>query len=195
MTGPPFGVYRFELTPEEARAVAGRTALRAAMAARPLTAGIAPIFAFLAMLIGASTLAWAGLIGARAAEIAVLGLIMIYGAWRGAGMIPLRRAYRAQRRRAEALGRAGLLTAAVDAEMVKLSAAASFGAWRYADCVDADLADGILYLWRANGDAAVLPTRAAPPGEAESMLAFWREHVGRSENQPPLPASAGRGSG
>src|SRR5579863_2179291 len=163
-------VCEFELTAEETRKIASRRAFRAAMGGLGPGTRMAPVAIFLGLLALAAGLALSGVVAKRHAEIAILLLIPGYALARSAANLRVRRAYRAERRRAEALGRAGMVRVEADERQIAMSAAATLAGLRYADGVDADEADDVLYVWGANGETVAVPTRVLPPGEAQRFL-------------------------
>lgn len=169
----------FELTEDEARRIAARRSFRAALGGLTPRYRNAPLVVFAGVLAIAAGLALAGAVSRRAAEIAILLAIIGYAVARSGANIALRGAYRAERARAEALGRSGRMRVEGDATHIALSAAAPICALSYADCLTADEADGILYLWGANGQTVAIPTRALPPGAAEPLLARVRAAMSR----------------
>lgn len=168
-------ICEFELSEEETRKIAARRSFRAALGGLTPRLRTAPLAIFVGLLAVAAGLALAGLVARRAAEIAILLLVIGYAVVRSGANVALRRAYRAERRRAEALGRSGRLRVEADEAYISLAAAAPIGALRYADCLEADEADGMIYLWGADGQTITVPVRALPPGASELLLARIRE--------------------
>ncbi len=169
----------FELTEDETRRIAARRSFRAALGGLTPRYRNAPLVTFAGVLAVAAGLALAGVVSRRVAEIAILVAIIGYALARSGANIVMRRSYRAERARAEALGRSGRMRAEGDAKHIALTAAAPICALRYADCRAADEADGILYLWGADGQTLAIPTRALPPGVAEPFLARVRAAMSR----------------
>jgi hypothetical protein len=162
----------FTLTDDETRKIASRRAFRAAMGGLSPVRRNAPLAVFVGLMAVAVGLALAGIVARRSAEIAILLLVIAYALARSAANLQLRRAYRDERRRAEALGRSGDLRFEADEGGVTLAAAAPIDALAFADCTEADEADDMLYFWGQGGRAISVPTRVLPPGEAQRLKAL-----------------------
>ena len=168
---PPFRlVCHFTLTDDETRKIAARRAFRAAMGGLSPARRNAPLAVFVGLMAVAVGLALSGVVARRGAEFAILLLVIVYALARSADNFQLRRAYREERRRAEALGRSADLCFVADENGVSLTAAAPIDALGFAACTEADEADDLLYFWGAGGRAITAPTRALPPGEAQRLI-------------------------
>ena len=165
---------RFALSAEETRRIAARRAFRAAMGGLAPGRRNAPLMVFVGLLAVAAGLGLGGIVSRRAAEIAILSLVIAYALARSAANFGVRRAYRAARAEAEALGRSGELRFEADENGVALFAAAPIDALPFAQCVEADEVDGVLYFWGEGSRAIIAPTRAMPPGEAERLMGLAR---------------------
>jgi hypothetical protein len=181
MTGEaaPFQlICEFELSEEETRKIVARRSFRAALGGLTPRVRAAPLAIFAGLLAVAAGLAVAGVVSRRVAEIAILLLVIGFAVARSGANFALRRAYRAERGRAEALGRSGRIRVQADEDRISLAAAAPIGALRYADCLEADEADDVIYLWGADGQTIAIPTRVLPPGASALFLARIRAEIG-----------------
>ncbi len=157
--GGGFGPYAFSLTADEARIAAARAGLRHALAGG-LTAGhLAPLAAFVLAILFVAILALTGLLGRRPAEAS---LLICAGAFLVQRLLTRRRFF-VSRRLAEAeierLRAAGPLTLTVEADGLRLDGLSAPMRWRFADCLDAEDAGGLVYLWPSQGAPAIAPTR------------------------------------
>lgn len=170
---PAFGPFAFELTPEEAGAAASRLALRAALEDGLLARHLAPLAAFVLAMLFAAILAFTGLVSRREAEIVLLcaaGAFMLQRFWS-------RRRFGSARRSAarwvEALRSAGQMIVSVDEGGLRLAAGPLQSAWSFAEARDVEDAGGMVYVWPARGEPAVLPARVFPDQtEVTRFVAF-----------------------
>ena len=84
---------------------------------------------------------------------------------------------------------AGPLVLSVDETGLGLAGAAPPARWNFADCLEAEDAGGLVYLWPRSGSPAIVPTRVfAGAAAAAGFVEFVR---GRLPRRIALPA-AGR---
>jgi len=188
MTAPQdaaFGPYAFSLTADEARTAAARAGLRRSLAGGLIGAHLAPLAAFVLAIVFVAVLGLTGLIGRRPAEAA---LILAAAAFLTQRLVTRRRFF-ANRRRAEAeveaLAAAGELTLNVEADGLRLDGPAQPMRWRFADCVDAEDAGGLVYLWPRRGAPAIAPSRAfRDVTEASQFARYLASRLPRSLARP-----------
>jgi hypothetical protein len=154
-----FGPYAFSLTVDEARIAAARAGLRRALAGGLTAAHFAPLAAFVLAIVFVAILALTGLIGRRPAEAALLVCVAAFLAQR----LVTRRRFFVSRRLAEAeiesLRAAGPLVLNVEVDGLRIDGGPEPTRWRFADCLDAEDAGGLVYLWPRRGAPAIAPTR------------------------------------
>jgi hypothetical protein len=175
-----FGPYAFSLTVDEARIAAARAGLRRALAGGLTGAHFAPLAAFVLAILFVAILAFTGLLGRRPAEAALLICAAAFLIQR----LVTRRRFFASRRLAEAeiesLRAAGALTLTVEADGLRLDGLAAPMRWSFADCLDAEDAGGLVYLWPRHGAPAIAPTRVFQDGaEASRFVQFLRSRLPR----------------
>lgn len=178
--GASFGPYAFALTPEEAEAAAARYGLRRALAGGLTARHHAPLAAFTLAVLFASILAFTGLIGRRAGEIAILLSAMAFMVqrlmthWRlHSARVRAREAF-AQSRREQ--------TILVGPDGVAVESGGTARRVAFDDVDDAEDAGGLVYLWLRAGDPVVIPTRVLPGAQAEAARLVSR--VGRGRLSP-----------
>jgi hypothetical protein len=192
-----FGPYAFSLTADEARIAAARAGLRRALAGG-LTAGhFAPLAAFVLAILFVAILALTGLVGRRPAEAALLVCAAAFLVQR----LATRRRFFVSRRVADAeierLRAAGALVLSVEADGLRLDGGPTPQRWRFADCLDAEDAGGLVYLWPRQGAPAIAPTRVfRDQTEAARFARFLRSRLpGRVARAPTddddAPATGG----
>ncbi len=173
----------YTLTLEEAEVAAARAAWRASLRDGLLTRHLAPLAAFMLIVLFAAILGWTGLIPRRSAEFALLLAVaayMIYRLW------TRRRFYHAQR---AAAGWARAFHAdpsrlALDEDGFSLDGAAQSRRWRFEDGLEIEQVAGLVYVWPKRGEPLVWPLRAhADAVEAEQFLG-----VARARASSPRPA-------
>jgi len=175
-----FGPYAFSLTDDEARIAAARAGLRRALASGLTAAHFAPLAAFVLTILFIAILALTGLLGRRSAEAALLVSAAAFLAQR----LLTRRCFFVSRRLAEAeierLRAAGPQVLSVEAEGLRLDGGPAPRRWRFADCLDAEDAGGLVYLWPRQGAPAIAPTRIfADETEASRFAQFLRSRLPR----------------
>ena len=183
-----FGPYVFALTEDEARVAAARYGLRRALAGGLTTSHLAPLAAFALTVLFVAILGLTGLMGRRPAEAILLVAAALFLLQR----LVARRRFFASRRAAAAefagLGAASLVLT-VEADGLRLDGAASPRLWRFVDCIDAEDAGGLVYLWPRVGAPAVAPTRIfADAAEAARFARHLRAQLARrlAPGQPDL---------
>jgi hypothetical protein len=184
----PFGPFAFELTPDEAHVAASLAALRRALAGGLSKRQLAPLAAFGLVMAFASILALTGLVSRRHGEIALLLAAVAFMLHR----LSSRRRFLLARRESaasiEAIRSAGVVVVAVDEEGLTFHGAAAPARWNFVDCVEAEDAAGMIYLWPRAGAPAFLPTRAFASAEAAAdFVAYVRVQMRAAS--APLPLS------
>ena len=183
---PGFGPTVFQLTADEARIAAARSGLRRALAGRLTRAHFAPLAAFVLAISFTAILTLTGLVGRRTGEIALLlatGAFMVQ-------RLTTRRRFASARRAAdgeiEAMRAAGRLVLSVDETGLDLDGAPASARWRFADCLEAEDAGGLIYLWPLAGPPAIVPTRVFADAEAAAgFVEFLRARLPRRLALPP----------
>ena len=175
-----FGPYAFSLTVDEARIAAARTGLRRALAGGLTAAHLAPLAAFVLAILFVAALALTGLVGRRPAEAALLICAAAFLVQR----LATRRRFFVSRRVAEAqierLRAAGPLVLSIDADGLRLEGGPASTRWRFADCLEAENAGGLVYLWPRQGAPAIAPTRIfRDETEASRFAQFLRSRLPR----------------
>lgn len=162
----PFGPFAFELTPDEAHIAASLAALRRALAGGLSKRQLAPLAAFGLVMALASILALTGLVSRRHGEIALLLAVIAFMLHR----LSSRRRFLLARRESaasiEAIRSAGVVVVAVDRLGLTFHGASAPARWNFVDCIEAEDAGGMIYLWPRAGAPAFLPTRAFPDAQA-----------------------------
>jgi hypothetical protein len=174
MSLPAFGPYEFEPTSDEAKIAASRAALRLALAGGLTARHLAPLAAFLLAMVFAAILAWTGLITRRHGEIALLLAAAAFMVHR----IMIRRRFLRARREStatvEAMRSRGAVVARADERGLEISGAR----WEFADCLEAEDAGGMVYLWPRSGTPAFLPTRVfGDEAAARAFVAFAKARM------------------
>ena len=176
----------YSLTEEEAQIAAARAAWRASLSDGLLARHLAPLAAFMLIVLFAAILGWTGLIARRAAEIALLlaaAAYMIYRLW------TRRRFYRAQRAAAGwAKGlRAEPSRLALDEDGFSLEHGAASRRWRFTDGLEIEQVGGMVYVWPKIGEPLVWPQRAHVDAvEAERFLGLARARAGSPRPAPAI---------
>jgi hypothetical protein len=175
-----FGPYAFSLTADEARIAAARAGLRRALAGGLTAAHFAPLAAFVLAILFVAILALTGLLGRRPAEAALLICAAAFLVQR----LVTRRRFFVSRRLAEAeiesLRAAALLTLTVEADSLRLDGPAASMRWSFGDCLEAEDAGGLVYLWPCRGAPAIAPTRIfRDQEEALRFVQFLRSRLPR----------------
>ncbi|MGA2042221.1 MAG: hypothetical protein ABSG83_02505 [Roseiarcus sp.] len=171
----------FALTEQDARTAAARAGLRAALAGRLSRHHAAPLVAFTLLVTFVAILAFAGLLGRRRAEAALIVAAMAFMAVRMAAHWRLRSARNRNFAALDALRRAGMARIRLDDSSLHLETSAGARRLRFADCDEAEDAGAILYLWPRAGAPAVIPVSAfADERAARDFLALLRAAIGRA---------------
>ena len=175
-----FGPYAFSLTADEARIAAARAGLRRALAGGLTAAHFAPLAAFVLAILFVAILALTGLLGRRPAEAALLICAAAFLVQR----LVMRRRFFVSRRFAEAeierLRAAGALVLSVEAEGLRLDGGPEPTRWRFVDCLEAEDAGGLVYLWPRRGAPAIAPARVfRDQTEAARFAQFLRSRLPR----------------
>jgi len=168
-----FGPYRFSLTDGEVRTAAARMALRGHLARRFERDHVAPLVAFVLLLVIVTALAFTGLIGRRLAEGALLIGAMGFLASRLLSHWRLRRALKSSLIALRALDGDPELALEVDRDGVSLRGARSCRRCPFSAGARVENVGGLIYLWPREGEPIPIPVRAfADPEEAEDFLTF-----------------------
>ena len=180
-----FGPYAFSLTADEARIAAARAGLRRALAGGLTAAHLAPLAAFVLAILFVAVLALTGLLGRRPAEAALLVCAAAFLAQR----LATRRRFFTSRRLAEARDRApARRRAARPQRRIRRAPARRRAAptrWRFVDCLEAEDAGGLVYLWPRPGAPAIAPTRIfRDEAEAARFVQFLRARLPRGAADP-----------
>ncbi|MGD0640957.1 MAG: hypothetical protein ABSC22_09445 [Roseiarcus sp.] len=182
---PGFGPYAFELTEDEARVAAARAGLRGALAGRLTSAHFAPLAAFVLAISFTAILALTGLVSRRFGEVALLLAIAAFMAQRLTTLRRFAAARRASVSEFEAMRDAGPLVVSVDETGLGLGGAAP-ARWNFVDCLEAEDAGGLIYLWPRSGLPAIVPTRVFEGAEAAAeFVEFLRGRLPRRLALPP----------
>jgi len=175
-----FGPYAFSLTADEARVAAARAGLKRALAGGLTADHFAPLAAFVLAILFIAVLALTGLLGRRPAEAALLVCAAAFLLQR----LATRRRFFVSRRVAEAeierLRAAAPLVLSVEADGLRLDGGPEPTRWRFADCLEAEDAGGLVYLWPRKGPPAIAPTRVfRDQTEAARFAQFLRSRLPR----------------
>jgi hypothetical protein len=166
-----FGPYAFTLAPAEAEAAAARLGLRVALRSGLLVRHLAPLAAFVAIIVFASVLAVTGLISRRAGEATLILAAAAFMIQRLATHWRIRRARREGRTAIARLRSAGALTASFGSNGLSFDIGGRTQRLSYSDCEGAEYAGGLIYVWLRDGVPIVVPTRAlADIGEAARLV-------------------------
>ena len=175
---PPTPI-RFALSADEALIGASRAALRGAFAGGLMNRHVAPLAAFVLMLVFVAILAFTGLMSRRLAE----ALIILAGAaFMIQRLFTRRRFVRAQRdarKWADAAAAAGEILARLDEDGLAFENPSLSRRWRFADAREYEDAGAMVYLWPKNsGPPAFFPARAfVDEGEAARWRDFARARI------------------
>jgi hypothetical protein len=167
-----FGPYYFSLTDEEVRVAAARIALCGDLSRRFARDYVAPLVAFVLLLVFVAILAFSGLLNRRIAEATLLLGAIAFMAIRLVSHWRLRGEHKSCLAAVQAVasGRLQLLVDHNGASLNGVEAArrCPFGAGARIENVA-----GLIYLWPREGQPIVVPVRAfADPGEVERFLDF-----------------------
>jgi hypothetical protein len=183
--GAVFGPYVFSLTVDETRVAAARAGLRRALAGGLVARHLAPLAAFTLAILFIAILALTGFVPQRPAEAA---LLIAAAAFLIQRMATRRRFYRLRRIAAseiEALGAAEQLTLSVGATGLRLEGAKAPMNWEFANCLDAEDAGGLVYLWPRQGAPAIAPARVfRDAGETSQFVRYLNARLPRGLARP-----------
>ena len=171
--GAAFGPYAFSLTADETRVAATRAGLRRGLAGGLIARHLAPLAAFMLALLFIAILALTGFVPQRPAEAA---LLIVAAAFLLQRMATRRRFYRLQRigaREVEPLGAADQLVLSVGETGLRLTGAGAPMTWEFVDCLEAEDAGGLIYLWPRQGAPAIAPTRVFRDAEEAARFARY----------------------
>jgi hypothetical protein len=181
MTGPTL---EFSLTQEETNVAASRFAWRFSLGQDLLARHLAPLAAFALAITFAALLGLTGLIGRRAAETALLlsaGAYMLYRLWTRRRFLTARRAALVW---GETMRAAAPVRLSLDAQGLRLDASSQCWKWRWVDGLEVEEISGLVYVWPAEGEPLVWPTRA------EGSEAFSDLVKARASATRRLPSAA-----
>jgi hypothetical protein len=174
-----FGPYAFTLAPAEAEAAAARAGLRLALKGGLLARHLAPLSAFILIIVFASLLALTGLIGRRAGEATLILAAAAFMIQRLANHWRIRCARREGRAAIARLQSAAAVTATFGSDALSLDVDGRIERLCYADCEEAEDAGGLIYVWLRDGAPVVVPTRAlADGGEAARLVSRLADRIG-----------------
>jgi hypothetical protein len=165
-----FGPYAFTLAPAEAEAAAARMGLRFALRGGLLARHLAPLTAFVLILVFSSALALTGLISRRAGEATLILAAMAFMIQRLSTHWRVQQARRDGCAAITRLGSACALTASFEGDSLLLDVDGRKLHLRYADCDEAEDAGGLIYVWPRDGAPIVVPTRALADAEEATRL-------------------------
>jgi hypothetical protein len=171
-----FGPCGFMLSPAETGAAVARFGLRAALRGGLIASNIAPLAAFVLIMVFATILALTGLISGRAGRATLLLAAALFLNQRLMTYWRIRRACIRGRAAIEAAA-GGAWSARIDESGMTLECGDRSRRLDYADCEEAEDADGLIYFWPREGAPIVLPARALPEGEAASLVAHARRRI------------------
>lgn len=167
--------YSFALTPEQAKAIAARAGLRAALMGRLSRSHVGPLVVFVLFLVFVAIFILTGLMSRRLGEAALLVAAIVFMASRMAAHWRLRGAKKSSLVAAMALQEAGEITIWIDEAGVRLETASKSRHLAYADCEEAEDAGEIIYLWPRRGEPVFIPAQTFETTEAaQKLLALAR---------------------
>jgi hypothetical protein len=171
----------FRLTPEQANAAASRAGLRVALAGRLSRDHIAPLVAFALFIAFVAILSFTGLMARRLGEAALIVAAIAFMAARMIAHWRMRALQKNSIAAAKTLQNSGPMFAKLDESGVRIESDAGSVHLAFADCGDAEDADGIIYLWPRNGAPAFIPANAFASEEiARTFLANVRQGIRRA---------------
>ncbi|RBP06403.1 hypothetical protein DFR50_13123 [Roseiarcus fermentans] len=174
------GPYVFTLEPGELDAVAARYGLRDALGGGLTASHHAPLAAFVLTLLFAAILAKTDLISRRAGEAVFVLAALAFMVQR---LVTHRRIWRARNRgraEVERLLSGRRVTVTIEESAVRESGGAAPRRILFADCVEAEEAGGLVYLWTRAGAPIVMPSRAMSEGESPRLAAKARARLGHA---------------
>jgi uncharacterized membrane protein YqjE len=173
-----FGPYVFCLTEEEARAGASRLALRRGLAGAFERFHVVPLAVFVLLLVFISILAFAGLIGRRPAEAALIVSAILFMAARFYAHWRLRAAQKASLVAARMLLATGEMHLAVDCDGATLTGSGEACRCNFSSRATVEDAGGLIYFWPEKGEPFFAPTRVfASAEEAAAFVAQAKERT------------------
>jgi uncharacterized MAPEG superfamily protein len=179
------GPYSFTLTPEDARTAASRAGLRAALAGRLSRHHVAPLAAFALFIAFVVIATFAGFVGRRFGEGALLLGAIAFMAARLTAHWRLRRAQKRSMAATRAWREIGEVAVSLDDAGLHMQSAGRARLFAFADCDEAEEVDGIIYLWRREDEPAFIPTQAfASEQAAQEFLALVREGIKDAAKRP-----------
>jgi hypothetical protein len=174
----PFGPYVFFLTGEEARAGASRLALRRGLAGAFERLHVVPLAIFVLLLLFVSILAFAGLIGRRAAEAALIVSAILFMAARFYTHWRLRAAQKASLFAAKRLQGAGEMRLTVDDRGATLTASEQVSRCEFSSRAVIEDGGGLIYFWPEKGEPFFAPARVfGRDDEARVFVAHAKERA------------------
>jgi hypothetical protein len=177
----------FTLTAEETAVAASRAAWRASLQDGLLGRHLAPLAAFVLVVLFAAILGWTGLVARRSAEI---GLILAAASYMGYRLWTRRRFLSARRSAnawADTLRQSAPLRVALDEDGFALQGRALAAQWRFADELEMEEVSGLVYVWPRDGFPLVWPLRAHPDPEAAADFLARARRRARVREPAELP--------
>jgi hypothetical protein len=172
-----FGPYAFTLAPAEAEAAAARLSLRIALNRGSVASRLAPLALFTLVVLAATVLALTGAISRRLGELALILAAAAFMMQRLASRLRLRNAQRGGKAAMARLRSDRALTTTVDSSGITLTGERNTMRLNFSECEEAEVADGLVYLWPHRGLPIVLPDRVLPEGEADRLIADIRKRL------------------
>ncbi len=180
-------VLDFSLTPEESAVAASRAAWRASLQGGLLSRHLAPLAAFVLVVLFAAVLGWTGLIARRSAELALILAAAVYMGYR----LWTRRRFLAARRIADAWAQtmsAAPLRLALDDRGFALDGGINAPRWSFAEGLEIEEVSGLVYVWPQRGAPLVWPLRAH--ADADAAARFLAEARNRARWPALRPGAA-----
>jgi hypothetical protein len=173
-----FAGLSFAPTQEEAAIAGARAGLRTGLRGRLSLYHVAPLVAFGLALAFIAILAFTGLIGRRFAEIALILAAAAFMAARMTAHLSLRRARNRSLAATAAPRDGGEIVVRLEEDRLVVEAGAGSRQIEFADCVEAELAGGMVYVWPRQGPPAFVPARVFANDEAAQAFAtLLRERI------------------
>jgi hypothetical protein len=171
----------FNLTQEQAKTAASRASLRIALAGRLSRYHVAPLVAFALFIAFVAILTFTGLMARRLGEAALIVAAVAFMAARMITHWRMRAFQKSGAAAANALQSSGPMFARLDGSGVRIESAAGAVHFAFADCSEAEEADGIIYLWPRTGSPAFIPAEAfASEEQARMFLVSVRQGIKRA---------------
>ncbi len=173
----PLRVHALASRDRRRRDAVGLFGLRAALRGALVAGNVAPLAAFVLIMIFATILALTGLISGRAGRATLLLAAALFLSQRLVTYWRIRRACIRGRAAIEATV-GGPWSARIDKSGMTLGKSGDRSRrLDFADCEEAEDAGGLIYFWPRDGAPIVLPSRALPDGEAASLVAHARRGI------------------